>query len=212
MPPGEHFVEQNAQGIDIRPGVRLGKTVLLRGGIAGGPHDAGIGGHLGFIGAGRVKIDEDGVAPPEKDVFRLDVPVNDAQAVERLQRAADLDADAPGILRRQRAGLQKEGQGIALDVFFQHQHLAVPFRDGFDAGQVRGGKADHGGIGASVALKPAADAALAGVAVPQEKDRSPLALLQHGFGFILPGNPCFQIAVNEIPLLSYAGSLLFLAK
>ena len=40
--PGEHDVDEHAQGVDVGADIRLGQAVLFRGGKAGGAQDLGV--------------------------------------------------------------------------------------------------------------------------------------------------------------------------
>ena len=100
MLPGEHDVDDDAQGVDIRADVRLRNAVLLRGGKAGGSQHLCIGIAFGFINSGSVKLDQYGVGASENNIFRFDVAMNGAQGMNRPQRAADLHGDFSRFLRR----------------------------------------------------------------------------------------------------------------
>lgn len=101
MLAGDHFVEHHTGGVEVSPGVGLGKAELLRGGVAGGAHDPGIGIVVGIGHPGDVEVDEHKLAAPENDVFRLDIPVDDARLVQRREGVAELAEDVRRRLRRQ---------------------------------------------------------------------------------------------------------------
>ena len=66
--PGEHHVDEDTQGVNISPQIGLGKTILFRGGKAGGAKHLGVGGVPLLVEAGGVKVDEDGVLSPYDDI------------------------------------------------------------------------------------------------------------------------------------------------
>src|SRR5699024_7028824 len=65
---GEHDVEHDTQGVDIRPGVGLCKAKLFWGGIAHRTEDLCILSACGVILPGGVKINENGGPAFEKDI------------------------------------------------------------------------------------------------------------------------------------------------
>ncbi|SCE41278.1 hypothetical protein GA0115245_133721, partial [Streptomyces sp. di188] len=75
----------------------------------------------------------------QQHVVRLDVPVQDARRVRGLQRAEDLQADAGGLARRQRALLlEHRAERAALDEFHHDPRPALDHGDVVDV--------DHGGV------------------------------------------------------------------
>ena len=93
MLAGEHDVDEDAQGIDVRTDIRLGQAVLLRSGEAGGTQNLCVGGVFQLVKPGGVEVDEDGIVTPENDIFRLDIPVHGTDGVQHPQRPANLPDD-----------------------------------------------------------------------------------------------------------------------
>ncbi len=103
--PGQHLVEYDPQGIDVGPVVDLERLLHLLGG-----HVAQRADHL--LGAGErgvrrhrpqelgeAEVGDLDVAPAvEKDVLRLDIPVDDPLIVGVLERFADLRDDPERLL------------------------------------------------------------------------------------------------------------------
>ena len=118
---GEHDVEHDTQGVDIRPSVGLCKAKLLRGGIAHRAEDLCILSACGVILPGGVKVNEDGGPASEKDIPWLHIPMDNTSAMEHLLSSADLPGDIRSLFWRKGPPiLQQEGDGVALDVLLQN--------------------------------------------------------------------------------------------
>ena len=134
--PGEHFIEHHTGGIQVGPGIRLGKAVLLRGGIAGGAHHPGIGIVGGVGNPGHVEVNEHGLAATENQVLRLDVPVDNPRLVQRGKRVAELAENFRCLHLRKTALVQKKGQRVTGDVFFQNGCPPLGLPDLVNMGQM----------------------------------------------------------------------------
>ena len=98
--PGEHLVEHDAHGVDVRlvgdvvsPGLFRGDVVHRADGLVG--HGLG----LALQEPGDAEIGHlDGPVPQQHDVLGLDVPVDDALLVGVLQGQQDLGGEVQGLL------------------------------------------------------------------------------------------------------------------
>ena len=178
--PGEHHVDEDTQGVNIGPQVGLGKTVLLRRGKARGPQDLGVGIMGLLVEPGGVKVDEDGVLPPEDHIFRLDVPVDSGQRMEDPQPPADLLYDPPGLLGGKQAFPQKKAQGIPLDKLLQHQIVHLPHRHLIHRGQVGAGDLQQLLIDLRVPCEPPEDELPPGGLMADGAHAAPGTLLEQG--------------------------------
>jgi hypothetical protein len=71
------------------------------------------------------------------DVGRLEVAMDDALLVRRLERRADLDAQPKRLVGGQRADSQAVGQAVALDQLQDERDGAVRLLQAVDAADVR---------------------------------------------------------------------------
>ena len=118
--PGEDFVQDQPQRIEVRPVVHFAGFHLLRRHVARRPHDLPGAGHLGDFGFqrfGQPKIqDEQIVGLIDQDVLRLQVAVHHLFAVRRIQGRAQLAGEFEPALERHTAGVVDQvGQILALD-------------------------------------------------------------------------------------------------
>ena len=111
--PDEHFVEGHTGGVKVGAGIRLGKAVLLRRGIAGGAHDPRVAAVRRVGYPGDIKVDQHQLIAPQDQVFRFDIPVDDSGLVQNGERVAELADNICRLRLRQEALFQKEGQCIA---------------------------------------------------------------------------------------------------
>ena len=120
-------------GKGYRPAIRLGKAVLLGRGISPGPQQPGVL-FLPILGfPGGIEIDQADVsARIQKNMLRLDIPMENPMFVEKLQCPAQLQK-RPGQCPLGEGGLS---QGDTLDVFLCHTGFPVCLNHGQDAGQV----------------------------------------------------------------------------
>ena len=122
--------QQHAEGVDVRPAVRLAEAVLLRRRVALGAEENRVRAAFRLHGAGDVEIDQHDVAVGlHDDVLRLDVPVDHGRlmGVQHLQDVAEPPCHGRDILYGQLAVPGVGAQRLALDVFpHDAQHLFVP--------------------------------------------------------------------------------------
>ena len=101
---GQHFVEHDAQGIEIAAGIAalsfdlLGRNVVGR---AHGGRELGESEAAGASIAGDAEVDElDVVVLVDHYVFRLQVAMHDAVRVNVVERIENAQGDVDGALRR----------------------------------------------------------------------------------------------------------------
>ena len=91
----QQLTEGCPQGIEICSGIRLSESELLRRRIAPGPKQAGILRLIRLRFSGGVKINQpDMSVRRQQNVVRLDIPVENAMAVEELQHLTQLQKGA----------------------------------------------------------------------------------------------------------------------
>ncbi len=89
---GQHLIEDRPEGEDVDAVVDLAGGHLLGGHVEGRAHHGARLGQVGGRDAGDPEIDDVGAALlVDKDVARLDVPVDDALLVGAVQAVGDLD-------------------------------------------------------------------------------------------------------------------------
>ena len=137
MLAGKHLIDQDTHGIDVRPCVCLGESVLFRRRVAGSSHDLGICVVFRFHQTGHIKIDEHRFIAPDDNIFRLDIPVHRPQTMQDLQRFADLHGNLFGLRLGKRASFQQKRKGISLNVLFQDINLPVLFLNAIDFRKMR---------------------------------------------------------------------------
>jgi hypothetical protein len=90
----EHFVEDDAEGVDIGGDGEALAGELFGGGIGGG------GGFEAIDGAGEVEgeaeIGDDGAGGGEDDVAGFEIAVEDAEAVGGVEAEGEIANDGPG--------------------------------------------------------------------------------------------------------------------
>ena len=181
MLAGKKDVEKNAKGIDIRSAVCLRKAVLFRGGVTDGAQNLRIFRIVWLEQPRGVKIDQDCLISKKNNVFRLNVSVNCAETVQDPERGAELSEDMSCARRGEGAGFQYECQCITLNIFFQHHHVTVLFRNFQYLRQMRTVNVKKTMINISTALECATDITGAGLIVAKQSDLTPFALLQQPY-------------------------------
>ena len=130
--PGQHLIEGDAQGVDIRPAVQQGRVParLLGGHVADGAHHlAGLGELPTLDAPGQPEVEHAGpggpvVQPLHHQVGRVQVPVDEADAMGRMDALADLRHQAEQRLQRHRGcGLQ---QGLPGNELHDDVGLSAP--------------------------------------------------------------------------------------
>ena len=125
MFPGEHHIDEDAHGVDVRADIRLRQPILLRGSKAGSPQNLGVALVFRLVEPGGIKIDEDRLRSPQDDILRLHIPMNSADGVEHPQCPTHLYGNLAGLFRGKERILQQKSQGIPLNKFLQHQVFPV---------------------------------------------------------------------------------------
>ncbi len=128
--PGHHFVEDDAEGVDVDPGVDLLEVDLFGGHVfRRSEHQAGTGQPLAFGDPGQPEIHDFRLAlAVDHHVLGLEVAMDDAEAVRFTQALGDLPADIQRFGRREMVGTADEGLEVfAFDVF----HRQVMGKAGF---------------------------------------------------------------------------------
>jgi hypothetical protein len=137
---GDHFVKDTAEGPDVGPAVHRLSPRLLGAQVGGRPengpfprHTCGNGRGLGkvrvarsrapFLGEPKIE-DLDRAVGRDSDVARLQVAVNDALGVRRLQALGDLVGDLNRVLDRDRSSLDSLREVFAFDQFHDEEDLA----------------------------------------------------------------------------------------
>ena len=204
---GAENIQQHAHGIDIRPAVRLGDAVLLRGGVARSAQHQRIGGVLFLDKSGGVKVDEHRLVFPEDHVFGLHIPVNGSKGVQCPQSRADLSAEPPGLLLGEDVGPQQCRQGIALNVLLQHRHVSIFLTHLQNFRQVGTGDLQKLPVNLSVALISSEYEAFSGLLVAQQPDAAPGAGFELFYDLIMFLYGRKQEIIHNF-LFSYAASIL----
>ena len=135
--PGEHFIEEQAQRIDVGADGDALAGELLGGHVGGRAGADGVFGHL-VAGDGEAEIgDAHGSAAVDHDVGGLEVAVEDAAVVGRGEAGAELAGDLQGLILGEPADAPQEaGEVFAVDVFHGDELLALEFADVEDAADV----------------------------------------------------------------------------
>jgi len=140
---GEHFIEDDADGIDVGPAIAalafdlLGRDVI---GGADGGGEVGVSEAAGGCVAGYAEVDElDVVVVVDHDVFRLEVAVNDAIGMDVLERIENADGDVDGALLRDAAFSEDVAEEAAGDPLHDHVHAGafLSAEDAHDLGVVK---------------------------------------------------------------------------
>ena len=140
----QHDVQQHAQRENIRPHVAAGKAELLRRGIAGRTEQARVAVGAAEQRRSRVQIQQHHAALlRQHDVFRLDVPVDVAEAVQRLQRGAKLARRGGRLPLVQQRPAQKIREQRPVDIFLLADGVLVRVLAGVDLRQLRRLHADE---------------------------------------------------------------------
>ena len=113
--PDRHFVEDDAQGPEVGPGVDFVAAGLFGRHVGDRPHGRSGLGQPGFAGQlGQSEIEDLGQAVRgDHDIARLDVAVDDAVFVGLGQSLGDLGGDADRVGRGQRAAGDPLLEGLA---------------------------------------------------------------------------------------------------
>lgn len=173
MLAGEHDVDEDAQGIDVRTDIRLGQAVLLRSGEAGGTQNLCVGGVFQLVEPGGVEVNEDGIVTSENDIFRLDIPVHGTDGVQHPQCPANLPDDFFRLFRRKEGVLEQKAQSIPLDELLQHQIVPILLGNFVNDGQVGTGVLQQTGIDLCIAGKTAENVKLPRGFVPDGPHTAP---------------------------------------
>ena len=176
MLAGKKDVEKNTQGIDIRSAVCLRKAVLFRGSITNGAQNLRIFRIVWLEQPRGVKIDQYCLISKKNNVFRLNISVNGAETVQDPERGAELSEVMSCARRGEGACFQYECQCITLNVFFQHHHVTVLFRNFQYLRQMRAVNVKKTMVNISTALEGATDITGAGLIVAKQRDLTPFAL------------------------------------
>ena len=140
----QHDVQQHAQRENIRPHVAAGKAELLRRGIAGRAEQARVAVGAAEQRRSRVQIQQHHAALlRQHDVFRLHVPVDVAEAVQRLQRGAELARRGSRLPLVQQRPVQKIREQRPVDIFLLADGVFVRVLAGVDLRQLRRLHADE---------------------------------------------------------------------
>ena len=127
-PPGERLEEQDADRIDVRPGVQRANSNYLFGGHV--PRLAQHGARLGqvHVGGGFREAESaqlDFPARRDQYVFRRDSAMHDSQGMRILQPGEHVADDQDGLILRQWTQPEKFRQGGAVDELRRHDQLSV---------------------------------------------------------------------------------------
>ena len=142
--PDERLEQHATEGVDVESLVeRLGAELLGRH-VGRGPEGGAGRGQTRLVG-GLADVDDpevgevDEVAGGQQDVRRLDVAVDDAGPVRRVERVGDLLDDADGPFRWQRAvGGEQGSQVAAPDQAHVDEHALLDHAEVVDRDDVRG--------------------------------------------------------------------------
>ena len=134
--PGQEFVEQHAQGVDIRTCVNVlgGKVHLFRAHVLGCAQQLPLQGKYGLFGEGtgsglgNAKVNELGHGPVPvhgyQDIGGLDVPMDDTLLVGIVQALADLSEELEALFNAELAVVSVARDGHASDEF--HSKVRPP--------------------------------------------------------------------------------------
>ncbi len=139
----DHFVEHDAEGVEIDPGVDLLEVDLLgRHVFRRSQHQAGSGQAVAFGEPGQPEIHDLGLAlPVDHHVLGLEVAMDDAEAMGFGQAFGDLPADVDGLGSRQVVGPADEGLEVfALDEFHGQDNGSSRIRPGHTGGKPADGR------------------------------------------------------------------------
>jgi len=183
LPAREHLVEHHAQRPEIGGGARALPLELLGRHVGGGPHRRPfLGEGLGVEPAGEAEVEQ--LHPSVRqhhDVFRLEVPVDDAGGVGGCERRGELASDGGRRGHGQapvRLAGQELGQGRALVEGHGQKTLAFVLADLVDGADVR---VVEGGGGLGLAAEADLVGRTHGAPVMEKLDRHLAAQLDvHG--------------------------------
>ena len=146
LSPREHLVQQAAERPDVGTPVDRLAACLLRRHVGGGAEDhafAGVvrgdrrrqrrvrAGAVGLPRLGEAEVEHfDGALGSDLDVGGLEVAVDDALLVRRLERRGDLERDGERLVGRDRAAREPLREVLALD---QLHHKRMSFADVLEA-------------------------------------------------------------------------------
>ena len=140
----QHDVQQHAQRENIRPHVAAGKAELLRRSIPGRAEQARVAVGAAEQRRSRVEIQQHHAALlRQHDVFRLHVPVDVAEAVQRLQRGTELPRRGGCLPLVQQRPAQKVREQRPVDIFLLADGVFVRVLAGVDLRQLRRLHADE---------------------------------------------------------------------
>jgi hypothetical protein len=139
---GEHLVEDDAKAVDVEATVHLVGLAagLLRANVRRRAQDLAVEGHgdLADVALGQAEVGHDrGAIGPDQDVQRLDVALDDPQAVGVVQGLGDAERKPCRLLGRRPTCAQQVGQGHALNEVADQVRdagLSADLVDGDDAG------------------------------------------------------------------------------
>ena len=129
---GEHLVADEPQRKDVRALIQLlAQRLLGRHVLHGAQQRAGLGHAVAFDGPCQAEIhDHDAAGVFHHDVLRLEIAVQDAGAVRRFQRGANLLQDLHRLIGRHLASLfENAAQIAARNQFHGHKAHARVFRE-----------------------------------------------------------------------------------
>ena len=147
---GEHFVENDPEGVDVGAVIGGGTGALFGGGVGGGAGGGEVDGVGGWVGGGAVHDggdaevgDFDGAGFIDEEVFGFDVAVDDAVVVGALEGVADRGDDGEGFGGGETAGLEELAEIETVDEFHDEEAAAgglAEVVDGDDVGVIEGGE------------------------------------------------------------------------
>ena len=145
LPAGEHLEGHGGERVDVHAGRRRRAVQLLGRHVAEAAHERARAGDVGPVGdVGHAQIGElHGALVSEQDVGRLDVAVDDAARVDRIQGGRDPFENPQGLIWTHPAARSQEiGQRLPLDVLHDDHQVAVVLCvgvvDGDEVGVIQG--------------------------------------------------------------------------
>ena len=125
MLPGEQYIDQDSERIDIRSAVCLGESILFRRGVSQGAENACVTACC-FVqrsGADRIEVNQDTPVTVQDHIFRLHIPVDQSTGVEHIKRITDIQRDPAHLVLIQCAAQAEFRQVVARDKLLQHNHM-----------------------------------------------------------------------------------------
>ena len=136
---GEHFVEHDAQRVDVRSAIECNPLHLLRRHVMRRADHLPRFGQRGVLdGLGQTEIGDQDLPPPvDENVLRLEIAMDDALIMRRLQPLADLPEDVDDARQRQASFASQQGREVlTIDILHRQELDAAGFAEVVNAQDV----------------------------------------------------------------------------